>query len=159
MDQIEHLMRSFEDLVRVRKANIALIESVPAEKRTTIPGGYRNNILWQAGHLAATQASLLYRRTGQPLPVPETYFGYFGKGSSPESFDAGTPTYPEIRGLLESLLEITREDIPQLIGLPYVQPITVTTGRVLASFDDALEFAPIHEAIHMGMITAMLKHL
>jgi hypothetical protein len=140
-------------------ANIALIDSVPDEKLMVIPDRFHNNIFWQAGHLLTSQASLLYRRTGQPLPVPESYFGYFGKGSSPDNFDSATPGYSEVRKQLEAILETTRKDLPKMLGLPYEKPITVTSGRILVSFDDALEFSALHEALHTGMITAMLKFL
>ena len=159
MSQIDRLMRPFEDLVRFRRANIAQIDSVAKDKLLCIPAGFRNNLFWQAGHLVTTQVSLLYRRTGQPLPIPEPYFAYFGKSTSPADFDHATPAFEEVRVLLVDIMETTKRDLPVLTGLSYPQPITVTSGKIIATFDDALEFTPLHEAYHMGIITAMIKFL
>jgi len=87
----------FDDFHRYRKVNIQLIDSVVPSAIMIIPEKFRNNIYWQAGHLVAVQASLLYLRTNQPVPIEEKYFTYFGKGSSPAVFDSNIPDFSEIR--------------------------------------------------------------
>ena len=87
------LRSSFEDFVRVRKTNIALIDTVDQSALETIPLGFNNNVYWHTGHLVTVQASLLYGRAGEPLPIDERFRKYFAKGTSPKDFDKARPTF------------------------------------------------------------------
>ena len=154
------ILRLFDTFSRVRNQNIELIDSIPLDKLEVIPKGFRNNVLWNAGHLVTVQASLLYTRVGRPSPVDTKYVRYFAKGSSPEDFDNGLPPFDEVRQLLEKLIGVTQRDIPELEGMAYPEPITVSVGSMtVKSFRDALSFLPLHETYHLGMMTAMKKLL
>ena len=156
----EDTLKLFDTFSRIRYQCIELIDSVPADKLDIIPEGFRNNVLWNAGHLVAVQASLLYTRVGRPSPLDTKYVRYFAKGSSPEDFDNGLPPFDEVRQLLEKLIGVTQRDIPELEGLAYPEPITVSVGSMtVKSFRDALSFLPLHETYHLGMMTAMKKLL
>lgn len=149
----------YADFAGLRRANLGQIDGIAADKRSIIPGGFNNNIFWQAGHLVTVQASLLYRRTGQPIPLPEKYFTYFGKGTSPKTFDHDTPPYEEVRNHLEQMIAVTKADLDRMAELPYSEPVTVSTGKVLNSFADGLLFLLVHEAYHLGSFMAFRKFL
>ena len=156
----EKLIRLYyDDFHRFRKTNIMLIESIGESSLNIIPKGFRNNIFWQAGHLVTVEASLLYLRTNQTSPLDECYFRYFGKGPSPADFDDGIPVFSEIRKWLDKLPLIVESDLEKMKDLTYSEPRTVTSGKVLESFQDALQFLSLHEAYHLGSITAMAKLL
>jgi uncharacterized damage-inducible protein DinB len=150
----------FDTFSRVRYQCIELIDSISGDKLDIIPDGFRNNVLWNAGHLVTVQASLLYTRVGRPSPLDTRYVRFFAKGSSPDDFDNELPPFDEVRQLLEKLIGVTQSDIPELEELAYLEPVTVSVGKmILKSFRDALSFLPLHETYHLGMMTAMKKLL
>ena len=153
------LKRAFDDLVILRNKNIALINTIDDNKLLTIPDGLNNNIYWQAGHILTVQASLLYKRTAQPLPIDKTYLNYFGKGTSPKGFDDNIPTIEILLEQLKSSLLHTESNYIENASLPYDETITVSTDHQLSTFADALLFLPLHEAYHFGSMSAMKKLL
>jgi uncharacterized damage-inducible protein DinB len=149
----------FERFKTLRQCTIGIIDSIPDDRLQVIPGGFRNNIHWQAGHLAAVEASLLYRRAGQDLPVPESYVAYFGKGTAPADWDDRVPPFADVRRVLQTLPEQVRRDLDALSTWRYPEVSTVSTGTPIDSSLEALIFLPVHEAHHLGMMTAMKKFL
>ncbi|MDX9856279.1 MAG: DinB family protein [candidate division Zixibacteria bacterium] len=147
----------FERFVRFRTANITALDTVPEDACDIIPAGLRNNIHWQAGHLATVQASLLYRRCGVDAPLDDSWFASFAKGTSPSDWSGSTPSYADARTQLRALVDRTRSDLPSLAGLAYPEPVTVTGGERLSTFLDALGFLTIHEALHLGTINTMRR--
>ena len=123
------------------------------------PPGFNNNVYWHTGHLVTVQASLLYGRAGESLPIDERFRKYFAKGTSPKDFDKARPTFDLIHKLLETMIDRTAGDLEWLYQLTYPEPVTVTSGKILKSSADAMRFLPIHEGIHLGMLSSMLKFL
>jgi uncharacterized damage-inducible protein DinB len=147
----------FDRFARMRQQTIDLLAHLPDSTAEKIPPGFRNNLHWQAGHLVAVQASLLYRRTSQELPLPDEFFTSFAKGTSPADWNADVPSFEATRKELTTQVEVNSRDLELMESLTYPEPVTVSTGHTLCSFLDALAFLPIHEGIHHGMIVAMLK--
>ena len=67
----QKIINAFSGFATLRKKNIELVNSIDIEKVTTIPSGLNNNIYWQAGHLVAVSASLLFKRTKSPIMIDE----------------------------------------------------------------------------------------
>ena len=155
----QDLHASFDQFTRLRRAAIDLLDDIPANLRTTIPAGMKNNIHWQAGHILTVQASLLYRRCGVQSPVSDDYYDAFGKGTSPADWNGQAPSFDAVRSQLDTSIDQLAVDILRMGSLQYPEPITVSTGDRLGSFADALRFLPVHEAIHLGVITAMHRIL
>lgn len=155
----DDLNKSYQNFVQIRRANIALIDSIAPALLPVIPPGFSNNIYWQAGHLVAVQSSLLYRRSNQPMPIDETWMRYFAKATSPSDFDDNIPSFELVREALESCLLSTEHDLDQLALWTYPESISVSTGHRISSSADAMDFLSIHEAVHLGMMTAMKKYL
>ncbi len=155
----KNLTKALDDFIIMRNNNIDLINSIDISKIMLIPKGFANNIFWQAGHIVTVQVSLLYKRTNQPLPIDIKYFDYFGKGTSPENFDDDIPSFDELKKQLEKLKEYTSSNYPKLSNELYEEEITVSTGHKLKTFGEALEFLPIHEAVHYGNMVMMRKFL
>jgi len=150
----------FEQFAGIRNENVRVIDSISPDQVNTIPAGFRNNIYWQSGHLVEEQVSLLYSRVGLPRPLDEKYTRYFDKGTSPNDFDGDMPTFEEVRRRLEQLVDRTREDLTELADLYYSSALTVSLGQItINTFSEALSFVTIHEAYHLGMITAMKRVL
>lgn len=153
------LLDHFERFTLFRRANCAVIDSIPPNLRDTVPHGLRNNIHWHLGHIITVQASLLYKRCDLELPVNPAYFDWFARGTSPGDWTPETTPFEALRNDAERLLEQTRGDLDRCKDARYVKPITVTGGVKLASFADALEFLAIHEALHFGSMNVMKRIL
>lgn len=149
----------YDRFVRFRTACMVSIDAIPEDLRQTIPGGLRNNIHWQAGHLATVQASLLYLRCGVEPPLEKRWFDSFAKGTSPAGWNEFTPDFAGTRSQLELMIDRSRADLPALHGRDYVEPITVTGNETLRTFVEALSFLTIHEALHLGTINTMRRLL
>lgn len=155
----EETNKLFGTFVNIRQANINLIDSFPPDKIDVIPNGFRNNIYWNAGHILTVQISLFYRRLKKPLPVDDSYFKYFGKGTSPEDWDDKMPPFKVVRNQLEKITDKSFADLDRYENLIYPEPFTVTGGIILTTFLEGLTFLAIHESYHLGAINAMKKVL
>ncbi len=153
-NQLKDAMNRFAIM---REKNRMLVQSVPSEKIMTIPKPFNNSIYWQAGHLVVVQASLLYERTGLATPVDKNYKHFFGKGQTPDHIDETAPSIEEIIKLMGNLITVTRDDMADMIDLNYKTAIEVSTGHIVGSYVDALNFLPLHEAYHFGSMRALLK--
>jgi len=149
----------FEQFARLRRSVLSRIDEVPETSRSTIPSGLKNNLHWQSGHLLTVQMSLLYKRCGEPVPIGEEFFTSFGKGTSPAAWTDATPSFQTVRSLLESSLTDLENDLERMAEKKYPTVITVSTGDEIGSFAEALRFLPVHEALHLGVITAMNRIL
>lgn len=156
---LNQLEKSLNDLTLVRQKIISIIDTIDEDQLMTIPDKLANNIYWQCGHLVTVQASLLYKRTGAPLPIDNSYLTYFAKGSSPQNFDNNIPTFKNIRFEMESMIEYTSSSLQRHADLKYPEEISVSTGHIIDSFASALAFLPLHEAHHLGSIATLKKLL
>lgn len=155
----EDVKKILKSLSLLRVAMTATIDSLSGEQRSIVPAGLRNNIHWQAGHVVTVHASLLYRRCGQPLPIEERYFSFFGKGTSPADWYEAPPSLAEVEPQLTDLVELLSSDYANLRDRKYPGTITVSNGFQLSSFRDALAFLPMHDAIHLGAMNVMRRLL
>lgn len=152
-DRTALLLEQFE---KVRQKTVKLVRSIPADRVAIVPDGLRNHIHWQAGHLVAVHASLLYRRIGRPLPVDDEYLSFFGKGTAPSQWSGEPPAFDKTLDDLELLHARLRSDLPHMIDCMYSEALNVSTvDMTLTSFVDALAFLSLHEVYHLGMIIAM----
>ncbi|MEE8576880.1 MAG: DinB family protein [candidate division Zixibacteria bacterium] len=157
-------LRQFNRFKSLRRAIIGALDKIPPDMIETIPDRLRNNIHWQAGHIVTVQMSLSYRRSGLPMPVSDEWLSSFGKGTSPadwETLEPGLtiPSYRKTRKLLDDSIDQMSDDMERLLKTKYPEPVTVTSGLVITSFAEALEFLPVHEALHLGSIRTMHRLL
>lgn len=148
-------LAAFETLRQTRRSLVALVDAVPDAARTTIPDGFNNHVLWNAGHLAATEQLLTYGLSGLDVDLPDGFLDDFRKGSSPRGWERAW-TWDEVRDLLLSLPDRTEADVRAGRFESYREYRT-TPGVVLASVDDAVRFNLYHEGLHLGAILGLRK--
>ena len=150
-------LAAFDTLRQTRQSLVALVESLPDDARTTVPDGFNNHVLWNAGHLAATEQALVYSLTGLPPNVSPEFVGAFRKGTSPRDWDRAW-TWDEVRDKLLTLPDLTRADAEagRFDDRPF-REYTTTPGVTLRSVSDAVQFNLYHEGIHLGAILALRK--
>ena len=148
-----------EKIKKIRLFILNQIKDLTAEQLNTVPAGYKNNIIWNLGHLICAQQSLCYLRAGQPIRVEDRYFSPYLTGTKPEA-DIPAEEIEHIMALLQTTLDQTQEDYDAHAFDAYTpsERVAMIYGVDLRTIDDALEFLLYHEGFHGGYIVAM-KHL
>jgi hypothetical protein len=80
------MQKAIERIKNARTYILKLIEDLDAEQLNKIPVGLNNNIIWNLGHLIASQQSICYRRARIEMFVEEKYFTAYRPGTKPNAF-------------------------------------------------------------------------
>ncbi|MFB6456605.1 DinB family protein [Chitinophaga sp. Hz27] len=143
-----------------RKANIKalqLFDDYSAEQLNLIPAGFNNNIIWNLGHLIASDAMILYNATGQTSIVSNELVQAFKRGTRPETpADAATITL--IKELMVSTIDNLENDYNKGILNNYTT-WTTSFGYTISNIDDAVTFCIYHHGLHHSAITALKKFI
>ncbi|MEM1094586.1 MAG: DinB family protein [Bacteroidota bacterium] len=122
-----------------------------------IPEGRRNNILWNAGHMVATQQILHYVFSGIEPHVSKAFIAAFRRGTSPTDWDE-QPDIDTVRAALAAGPEQLHADYEAGRFQEY-RVYTTSTGVHLADLDTAIGFNLYHEGWHASVIRYMLLDL
>ncbi len=147
--------KAFNILIETRKNIKALVEKYSIDQLNNTPAGFRNNILWNLGHVVVTQQLLCYKNADSPVLIPDDIVESFKKGTSP----ARTYSKDELQYLLDKLEELAtrvRSDYQSGHFKTY-NSYTTSYGVALNSIEDAIAFNNTHEGLHYGYMMAMSK--
>ncbi|MBP2834117.1 DinB family protein [Aquimarina sp. U1-2] len=122
-----------------------------------VPEGFKNNIIWNIAHVVVTQQLLVYQLSGLPMMIDDEMVNSFRKGTRAEGF-VSQEQVAIIKALLFSTLDQTEKDWEARIFKNFKEYPT-STGYVLKSLDDAINFNNYHEGIHFGYVLALKKAL
>jgi hypothetical protein len=147
--------RHFELLSITRNNIVKLMESISEEQLFIIPSGFKNNIIWNAGHALNSQQKLTYGLAGVALRIPEPFSALFSKGTAPSEWKE-KPDVNEIKALLIDTAAYLKEDYQKGVFKSYKQYPT-SYGFVLKDIEDAITFNNVHESLHMGIMMALKK--
>jgi len=140
---------------KTRQRMLKMAEALPPEKLLRIPAGFRNNLLWNLGHVMAVQQNLCYEKSEFPVRVPTYLLTPFRKGTHPGEW-SGTMDLEDIKTWLLESVNSLREDLHKNV-FAHFTPFETGTGAKIASISDALSFDAWHEAMHLGIMMSMLK--
>ena len=146
----------FEVLPNTRKYLKNVLENNSLEDLNKIPKGFNNNIIWNIAHVIVTQQILVYKLSGLPIMMSDTFVEKYRKGSKPEA-PVTLSEVEEIKGLLFPTIQKTQEDYFNEVFQNYHEYTVVTTGNTLKNVEDALQFNLFHEGLHIGYIMALLR--
>ncbi|HQE33390.1 MAG TPA: DinB family protein [Flavobacterium alvei] len=132
-----------------------ILEKHTLEQLNKIPEGFGNNLIWNIAHVIVTQQLLVYKLSGLPIMVSDELVEKYKKGTKPEQA-ATQDEVDEIKSLLFSTIEKTKEDYANGIFKNYTEYPT-STGFVLNSVQDALNFNNFHEGLHIGILMSIRK--
>ena len=136
----------------------SFLDNLSLEDLNKIPKGFKNNIIWNIGHIVVTEQLLLYRLSGLPTMVSEEMIEKYKKDTKPEGVVTQAEV-DEITELLFSTIKKTQEDYNNNKFVNYQEYTVSTTGSTLKNIDDAINFALFHEGMHLGYILALKKSL
>lgn len=147
---------TFKVLENTRGIFKKIIENNSLENLNKIPKGFNNNIIWNIGHVVVSEQLLAYKLSGLESSLSDEMINKYRKDSKPNG-DLSQAEVNEIKDLLLTNLEKTKEDYYDDVFENYNAYTVSTTGNTLTNIDEALEFVAIHEGLHYGYVLALLK--
>jgi len=147
----------FSIMLQNRKNLHTILTETPKEKLLQIPEGFNNNVYWNIAHTVATQQLLIYKLSGLQMRIPNELVAKFAKGTVPD----GTATEEEMMVVADFLIS-TAEWLIEDYNTALFQTFNeyTTSARVtLKNVDDAIVFNLLHEGLHLGQISLLLKQL
>lgn len=145
----------FDDIKKIRRVIIDGLSEFSTAELNQIPEGFNNNIIWNIAHLIASQQGLCYFRSGQEMPLGQTFFDLYKAGTKPETI-LTEEEIGQIKELFFSTIDQLQTDYNKQIFNNY-QPFTSRYGVELDSIDKTLNFISFHEGIHFGTIAALKR--
>lgn len=134
---------------------LELVKDLSTEQLNKIPTGFNNNIIWNIAHLTAAQQNMCYIRSGLAVTVKEEHFSAFLSGTKPEKFIQKEEIDSIFDALLNSMDRLAT-DYSSGIFLKF-DSWDKRYGMKLNSIEDAINFIPFHEGMHIGYIMALKK--
>lgn len=149
--------KQFEALTATRQNILAVLEQSSTEALLTIPKGFNNNLLWNILHVMASQQLLMYGLSQTPFRLDKGFVFQFKSGTKP----AGEEDLKFIDFANANLLPTVdqfREDYQQDVFGDF-KTVETSYGLKIQSFEDAIHFNNIHEAMHYGYLKALQRML
>ncbi len=141
---------------RVHNMALQQIQAIPEELFDVQPPQFNNTIRWHVGHMIVTLNYFLYKATSFQFEIPEVYGRLFSPGTKPSDWTVAPPTKEEllecISGQLKGLEGISAASLEE----PLKQPVDLGPMH-FENAGELVNFALIHEAMHLGNIASMLK--
>lgn len=148
-------MRTIDILKNPRKLILEILKDYTIEQLNKIPEGFNNNIIWNLGHMIASQQGLCYKRAGLEAVVSEDFFNTYKSGSKPER-SISQEEYDELKELFFTTLDKLEDDYKAGIFGNYT-PVMTRYNVEISSVDEAIGFLPFHDGLHIGYIMSLKK--
>lgn len=120
-----------------------------------IPDGFNNNLIWNFGHVIATQQILCYGLSGNKAFVPNEIIDTYRKGTKPENV-VSAEGLEELKKLSEATIIQMEKDYAEGLFKEY-KSYTTSYGTTISSIDEAIMFNNVHEGLHFGYCIALRK--
>lgn len=147
--------QQIENIKKVRLYLLDLVKDLSIEQLNHIPEGFNNNIIWNLAHIVAAQQGLCYVRAGLSPAMEDDLFQAYKSGSKPEGF-VDAVKVAHIKHLFIPSLDQLLADYKKNLFIGYV-PWNTRYNVELRSIDDAINFLPMHEGLHLGYIMALKR--
>ncbi len=138
-----------------RKNIVSLLGEHTLGQVNTIPPGFNNNLLWNAGHLLLSHHFLFYHFSGLPMPdFVQTLGPKYGAGTIPD----GKASQAEFDLILDHLNKSTQQLIDDYNNgsfKTYKQYTSEYFGITMQNIEEAIQFTIYHEAFHFGFMSAI----
>ncbi len=149
-------MQQLLDITKTSRSMVSkLIQGYTLDQLNKVPEGFKNNLIWNIGHIVVTQQLLVYKLSGLSLNVSEELVERYKKETKTEHI-ASQEEVNEILSLLSKTIQQTQIDLNNGLFKNYTEYPT-STGYVLKNVEDAISFNNFHEGIHVGVILSIRK--
>lgn len=138
-----------------RKNIIGLLRDHSLQQVNTIPPGFNNNIIWNAGHLLLSQQFLIYHFSGLPMAdFVNDFAPKYGSNTRPD----GKSTQTELDFIIDQLSKTEDQLKRDLAGGKFTTYTTYTSeyfGVTMRNIEEAINFDLYHECYHFGFMSAI----
>lgn len=148
-----YILNLFDDL---RGQLLDAATGLSSDQMTMIPHGFRNHVHWQLGHVWTITDQLVFGFSGLGSSMPSDYNIYFASGTSPADWTGEAPAIDEVRRKLVEQQAAIREAFIGKLSLPVADRNNFLAASTVC---DLFHVLIAHEAMHLGMLTAMVKSL
>jgi len=141
-----------------RQFMLAQLNELSVEQLNEIPTGFRNNIIWNVGHMICAQQGVCYLRSANQVTVSEKYITPFLTNTKPER-TIPSEEIEEIKNHFITTIDRLEADCDKKIFTNYTaSPNILRVYKVeLKNIEDALEFILYHDGLHSGTIMSLKK--
>ena len=147
-----HILHTFE---QNRKNILSILDTHSLELLNTIPAGFNNNIIWNAGHLLVSQQFLLYHFSDLPLPdFVSVLAPKYGADTIPDGM-ASQSELDLIKNNLKSTTEKVIDDYNNGVFKTYNEYSSKYFGVSMQNIEEAIHFNTYHEGFHFGFMSAI----
>lgn len=147
---------SLQVTIASRELYQKIMDNCTLEQLNTIPKGFKNNIIWNIGHIIVTQQLLAYKLSGLAMMVTDEMVAKYQKGSAPQG-NVSQEEVEAIKNLLFTTITKTQEDLDNGLFQNYMEYTVSTANFTLKNIEDAMQFNNFHEGIHIGVILQLRK--
>ena len=140
---------------QARANMLSLMEPLQLDQLNAIPDGFRNNLVWNFGHVIVTQQLLCYGLSGLKLLVAPAMVEAYRRGSAPQDA-VSQETVSEFIHLSKETLVKFQNDYAQGVFENF-KLYPTSFGIELSKVEEAFQFNLAHEAMHLGTMMALRK--
>ena len=148
-------MKQIEILKKTRQYLLELVRDLSIEELNEIPHGFNNNIIWNLGHMLASQQGVCYVRSGLKVAIDEKYFLAYKPGTKPDEF-IDRVQVDAIKNLFLPAIDQLERDYYDNVFSNY-PPWTNRYGVEHKNIEDTIDFLLFHEGLHLGYIMALKR--
>ncbi|MDP5139686.1 MAG: DinB family protein [Spirosomaceae bacterium] len=146
---------AFEILKITRNNILKTFDGLSIEELNRIPDGFNNNLIWNFGHVIATQQILCYGLSGNKAFVSNEIIDAYRKGTKPENV-VSAEGLEELKKLSEAAVQQMEKDYAAGLFKEY-KSYTTSYGTTISSIEEAIMFNNVHEGLHFGYCIALRK--
>jgi len=151
------MQKTFDITSASRKIVSQFLENHSLEQLNKIPDGFKNNLIWNIGHIVVVQQVLVYKLSGLPMMISDELVQKYMKGTKPEH-NVTQAEVDEIKSLLLKTIDQTEEGFSNKIFKNY-QEYPTSTGFTIKSAEEAMVFNNFHEGLHIGIMMGLRKFI
>ena len=149
------ITNTLNTLRATRKHLLQLIEGLSTEQLNQVPAGFNNNIIWNVAHLISAEQGICYTRAGIPFIVGDKHYTPYRPDTKPTRF-IDSVEVDEIKELLLTTIDQLETNYQNKIFTTY--PVwTSRYGVPITSIEDAINFLPFHDGMHIGYVMALKR--
>ncbi|QDU87732.1 DinB superfamily protein [Pirellulimonas nuda] len=153
--------RMIEQSEMVRRVLKGYLTDLTPDQWFWTPGEGLTHVAWQIGHLAASEYALLMKRVRGAEKadqdfMPDAFFAQYGRGSTPDPDPSANWPVDDILLVFDDVHDrcmaaAADYDEAELVE-PLEQPHPVFKTKLAA-----IEYQPIHEAMHIGQVVLLRR--
>lgn len=153
-------MKESIDIMRgARLFMINLIDGISIEKLNEIPFEFNNNLIWNFGHVIATQQILCYRNAGVKPVIEDEFIDKYKNGTRPEGYIDEKEFKIIKENLIQTIDKFEQDSTTNMFENYKAFDLKSYPGVRIKNISDAAKFACFHDGLHVGYSMALKKSL